>query len=141
MKQKKNSGRAQANYGQSRTLPELKNQKGVEPNLPAVAAIATVAAITSASTAATATTTAIAATAAAVAATASATTSTAARTFGLGTGFVDYQVPATEILTVQAGHCAVGIFIVGNFDEGEAARLAGETITNQTDCRGTYSHL
>jgi hypothetical protein len=141
LKQKKNAGRAQADYGQSRTLPELKNQKGGEPNLPAVAAIATVAAITSASTAATATTTAIAATAAAVAATTTATTTTATRTFGLGTSFVDYQVPATEILTVQAGHCAVSIFIVGNFDEGKTTRLAGETITNQTDCRGTYSHL
>jgi hypothetical protein len=112
LKQKKNAVRAQADYGQSRTLPELKNQKGGEPNLPAVAAIAAVAAITSASTAATATSTAIAATAAAIAATASAATTTATRTFCLGTGFVDYQVPATEILTVQTGNRAVGIFIV-----------------------------
>ena len=129
-------------FGRNNSAPEVKercyDKWGI---LPAVAAVTTVAAITAAP--------ATTATSAAIAPTASATTTAAitsaptatTRPLGLRTRFVDYQVPATEILTVQAGHRAVGIFIVGNFNEGKTTRLAGETITNQTDCRGTYSHL
>jgi hypothetical protein len=99
-------------------------------NLPAVAAIATVAAIAAAS--------ATAATSAAVAATASATTtaaitstpSAATRPLGLRTRFVDYQVPATEILTVEIGDRAIRFFIICDFDEGKTPRLAREPIPN-----------
>jgi hypothetical protein len=97
--------------------------------LPAIAAIATVSAITTATTAATTSTT-IAAAAAAIATAASPATATAARALGLRTGFIDDEIPATEVLTVEAIHRAIGVFIVGNFDESEAARLARETVTN-----------
>ncbi|HEV2101243.1 MAG TPA: hypothetical protein VGR58_00560 [Candidatus Acidoferrum sp.] len=98
--------------------------------LPAVAAVSTVAAI-SAAPATAATPAAIPATAspATTAAIASAPTA-AARTLGLRTRFIDYQVPATEILTVEIGDRAIGFFIIRNFDEGKTPRLAREPIPN-----------
>jgi len=103
-------------------------------NLPAVAAVSTVAAISAAPATAT--------TPAAIPATASAATTAAitsaptaaARTLGLGTRFIDYQVPATEILTVEIGDRAICFFIIRDFDEGKTPRLAREPIPNQVDC-------
>jgi hypothetical protein len=52
----------------------------------------------------------------------------------LRTRFIHYQVPATEILTVEIGDRAIRFFIIGNFDEGKTPRLAREPIPNQIDC-------
>jgi hypothetical protein len=118
--------------------------------LPAIAAIATAttvsAAITAASTAAAAasaatTTASTAATTIAAVATATTAIATAARALCLRTGFIDDEVPATKVLTVETIHGAVGVFVVGNFDESETARLAREAVTNQTDRRRADTHL
>jgi hypothetical protein len=88
--------------------------------LPAVAAVPTITAIT---TSAAATTTAFSAIAAASASTAtivSAATS-AAGAFGLRACFIDYEIPATKILTVQTVDRAIRIFIAVDFDEGETS--------------------
>jgi len=103
-------------------------------NLPAVAAVTTVAAITAAS-AATTTSATIAATASATTTAAIASAPTAAtRPLGLRTRFIHYQVPATKILTVEIGDRAIRFFIVRYFDEGKPPRLAREPIPNQIDC-------
>jgi hypothetical protein len=52
----------------------------------------------------------------------------------LWTRFIDYQVPATEILTVEIGDRAIRLFIIRNFNEGKTPRLAREPIPNQIDC-------
>src|SRR6266404_6834764 len=110
-------------------------------NLPAVAAVTTVAAITAAP-AATATSATIAATATAAPTPAIASAPTAAtRPLGLRTRFIDYQVPATEILTVEIGDRAIRFFIIRNFDEGKTPRLAREPIPNQIDCGRVYAYL
>jgi hypothetical protein len=111
-------------------------------NLPAVAAVTTVAAITAASAAATTTSATIAATATAATTPAIASAPTAAtRALGLRTRFIDYQVPATEILTVEIGDRAIRFFIIRNFDEGKTPRLAREPIPNQIDCGRVYAYL
>jgi hypothetical protein len=108
--------------------------------LPAVSAITAVATITSApaTTAAPATiaTTPAAATAAIAAAAAATTTA-----LGLRTRFVDHQVPAPEILTIEIGHRAIRFFIVRNFNEGETPRLTREAIANQIDRGRTDANL
>jgi hypothetical protein len=110
-------------------------------NLPAVAAVTTVAAITAAS-ATTTTSATIAATAPATTTAAIASAPTAAtRALGLRTRFIDYQVPATEILTVEIGDRAIRFFIIRNFDEGKTPRLAREPIPNQIDCGRVYPYL
>jgi hypothetical protein len=110
-------------------------------NLPAVAAVTTVAAITAAPATTTASAT-IATTATAAAAPAIASAPTAAtRPLGLRTRFIDYQVPATEILTVEIGDRAIRFFIIRNFDEGKTPRLAREPIPNQIDCGRVYAYL
>jgi hypothetical protein len=111
----------------------------VRRELPAVAAIAAVSTITAAPTAAATTITAVT-TAAATATTVAATTS-ATRSLGLRTGFVDDEVPATKVLTVQAGYGAIRVFIAGDFDEGKTTRLARKPVTDQTNCRGANSQL
>jgi hypothetical protein len=99
-------------------------------NLPAVAAVTTVPAITASSAATTASAT-IAATAAAATTAAIASAPTAAtRPLGLRARLIDYQVPATEILTVEIGDRAIRFFIIGNLDEGKTPRLAREPIPN-----------
>jgi hypothetical protein len=97
--------------------------------LPAIAAIAAVSAVPTISTASAAAAPTIAATSTTV----SATTSTATRAFRLRARFIDNQVPAAKILTVETGNRAVGIFIAADLDEGKAARLPREAIPNQTD--------
>jgi hypothetical protein len=112
--------------------PEARNRRDKEGRsaLPAVAAIASVAAIATTSAA---TPTAITATAT-TATTVAAAATTATGTFGLWTGFVDHEVAAAKVLAVKAVDGAFRIFVIGNFDEGEAARLTREAIANQTDC-------
>src|SRR6266481_5560015 len=111
-------------------------------NLPAVAAVTTVAAI-AAAPAATATSATIAATATAAPPPplSPAPTPAATRPLGLRTRFIDYQVPATEILTVEIGDRAIRFFIISNFDEGKTPRLAREPIPNQIDCGRVYAYL
>src|ERR1700758_4247016 len=119
-------------------------------NLPAVAAVTTVAAITAAPAATTASAT-VAATAATTTAPAmpapppapaiASTPTAATRALGLRTRFIDYQVPATEILTVEIGDRAIRLFIICDFDEGKTPRLAREPIPNQIDCGRVYAYL
>lgn len=118
-------------FGRNNSAPEVKEPSNDRWGiLPAVAAITTVAAITAAS-AATTTSATIAATASATTTTAIASaTTTTAGALGLGTRFIDYQVPATKILTVEIGDRAIRFFIIRNFDEGKAPRLAREPIPN-----------
>jgi len=104
------------------------------PAITAVSAVATITAtapIATIAAAATPSTTAAMSTATTAEATAPATTATALL---LRARFIDHQIAATEVLTVQRIHRAVGFFIVGNFDESKTARLSRETITNQIDC-------
>jgi hypothetical protein len=105
--------------------------------LPAIAAIATPTAATPAAAAAIATPAATATSTTAIAA----PPATAAGAFGLRTRFVNDQVPAPEILTIETRHGAIGVFIVGDLDEGETTRLSREAIPNQTDCGGIHTHL
>jgi hypothetical protein len=94
------------------------DKEGKEDQLPAVAAVAT---ITSISAAASTTTAAAVATASAATAAVPSATTTAAGAFRLRARFIDHKVPTTEVLTVEAIDRAIGVFIAGNFDEGEAA--------------------
>jgi hypothetical protein len=116
------------------------------PAIAAVAAISTAIAATPAATASASTTAAtVAATSAAVTSTTAATSAPAsaptAGTLGLRPGFVDHQVPSTEVLTVQGVDGAVRIFVIGYFNEGEATRLPCKAIADQIDTRGSYTDL
>ena len=99
-------------------------QRTVLPAIAAVAAISTTIAATPTATASAPTTTTVAATSAAVTPTTATTSAPAsaptAGTLGLRPGFVDHQVPSTEILTVQGVDSAVRIFVIGYFNKGEA---------------------
>jgi hypothetical protein len=97
--------------------------------LPAVAAIATVTAISAAPTAA-ASTAIPAPTTASSTAVAAASTASSTAALRLWTSFVDYQVPAAKILTVEIGNGAIRFFIVCDFDERESPRLPRESIPN-----------
>jgi hypothetical protein len=108
--------------------PGATNQKRVKEKLPAVAAVSTVPAIAAATTSTTATAIATSST------TIATTATTATRALCLRSSFIDDQVPAPEVLTVQGRNGAICVFIAGDFDEGEATRLTRETIANQTDC-------
>jgi hypothetical protein len=46
-------------------------------------------------------------------------------------GFVDDEVTPAEILTVEGIDGFLGVFIAGDFDESETARLAGEAVANE----------
>jgi hypothetical protein len=119
----------------------------LNPKLPAVAAISaitTAAAVPAIATASTttaapaptttpsaATTTTMATSAAISAATCAASAAaTRAGAFSLRPSFIDDQIPPAEVLTVQGINRTIGIFVVGNFNECEAARLPSKTITN-----------
>jgi hypothetical protein len=111
-------------------------------NLPAIAAVATVSAIASApATPATSASVAAAMPAASAAVTSTPAAASAATAFSLGASFVDDKVPAAEILAVEGVDGAVGVFVVGNLDEGETARLPGKTIANEIDTRGSNTDL
>src|SRR5208337_2917378 len=113
---------------------------GEKEKLPAVAAVAAITPVaTPATTPAAAITTPAATTSTTTAI--AATPTTATRALRLRPRFVDDKVPAPEVLTVQARHGAVGVFIVGDFDEGETSRLSREAIPNQADCGGIHTHL
>jgi len=75
----------------------------------------------------------------AVAAPAAATTTAAA--FGLGPRFIHHQIASTKVLAVHRINRAIGFFVIGDFDEGETARLSCKTIANQIYCRGIYTAL
>src|SRR5579883_43106 len=70
---------------------------------------------------------------------AAATAATAA--LSLRTRFVDHQVPAAEILPIESGDRAIGVFIVCNFDERKTPRLPREAIANQIDRGGAHAQL
>jgi hypothetical protein len=73
-----------------------------------------------------------AASAAVTTATAGATpTTTAATALGLGPRFVYNEVAPAEILPIQRVDRTIRIFVAIHFDEGETARLPGETIADQ----------
>jgi hypothetical protein len=129
-------------FGHKNSAPEVKERVNDKWGiLPAVAAVTTVAAITAAS-AATATSAAVSATASATTTAAITSAPTAAtRTLGLRTRFIHYQVPATEILTVEIGDRAIRFFIIRYFDERKTPRLAREPIPNQIDCGRVHPNL
>jgi hypothetical protein len=108
--------------------------------LPAVAAVATVAAI-SAAPAASASSAAIPAASAPASTAVAATSSAATAALGLRTRFVDHQVPAAEILTIEIGNRAIRVFIAGDLDERKTPRLARKPVANQIDCRRGDAHL
>jgi hypothetical protein len=90
-------------------------------NLEGLPAVTAVAAISAAST-----TTAMAAASTAAAATspaisAAAAPAASAATLSLRSRFVYHQVSPAEILSVKRVYGLVGVFVVGDFDEGEAA--------------------
>ena len=96
--------------------------------LPAIAAIATVSAVAAVPTAtsASAATAAMTAASAAVSA-ASATTAS----FSLRPRLVHYEITSAKILAVQSIDGAIRVFIAGNFDERETARLPGKTVPDE----------
>jgi len=110
--------------------------------LPAIATVAAISAAPATAAVAPATTpTAATAMAAAPAAISAAPAGTAASALCLGTCFIHDEVSPTEILTVQGVHRAIRIFVVGNFNEGEPARLPRKTVANQIDAGGSYTDL
>ena len=78
---------------------------------------------------------------AAVTTTPTTATTTTAAALSLWPSFVDYEIPATEILAVQGIDGAVGIFVGLHFDEGETTRLSRETVPNEIDTRGSNTDL
>jgi hypothetical protein len=103
--------------------------------LPAITTVAAATAVTtaaaSATTAMAATTTTAATASAAVPATTTPAPATAtAATLCLWTRFIHNEVSPAEILAIQGVDGAVCVFVIGNFDEREAARLSRETVTN-----------
>jgi hypothetical protein len=68
-------------------------------------------------------------------------TAPATAAFRLGTCLIHHQVSPAKILPVQGIDRTFRIFVCVHFHEGEAARLARETVTNEIDCRRGYSDL
>jgi hypothetical protein len=121
--------------------PEYEQEKeSRKEELPAIAAITAVTTITTTSAAAPTAISAITAASSTSAAISSATAS-ASGAFGLRTGFVDDEISATKVLTVQAGDGAIRVFIAGDFDERKPARLPCETVPDQTNRRWTDPQL
>ena len=112
----------------------------LKESLPTITAVSTVAAATAPAASAT-TATPMTAASAAITTTASATSTAPAATLSLRPGFIDYEVPPAEILTVQRVDRAVGVFVALHFHEGKAAGLSREAITNEIDTRGSYANL
>ena len=117
----------------------------LKESLPTITAVSTITAATApaavAASATTATPTTMTAATAAITTTASATSTAPAATLSLRPGFIDYEVPAAEILAVQRVDRAVGVFVTLHFREGKAAGLSREAITNEIDTRGSYANL
>jgi hypothetical protein len=55
---------------------------------------------------------------------------TAAAALCLGTCFIYHEVSPAKILTVQGVHRAIRVFVIGDFNEGEPARLSRKAIAN-----------
>ncbi len=107
--------------------------------LPAIAAVAAIsAAPATAAMAASPTSATAMATPSAAVPTAPAATSAA---LCLGTCFIYHEVSSAEILTVQGVHCAIRIFVISHFYEGEPARLSRKPVANQIDARGSHTDL
>jgi hypothetical protein len=124
---------------ESGTLKQIQfqNKKLAAEKLPAVAAIASAATVPASISTSISTPTASTASRTTIAAAATAAT----RALGLRTRFIDDKVSAAEILPVKTGDRTLSLFIVGDFDERKTARLTGETVTNQTDCRRIHTSL
>jgi hypothetical protein len=86
---------------------------------------------TAAGTSAAATTTE--ATASTAAAAKAASTTAARSTLGFGSGFVDGEVAAIKVATVQLLHCGFGFAVIRHFDERKAARLSGIAVAHDVD--------
>jgi hypothetical protein len=97
--------------------------------LPAIAAIATVSAVAAVPTATSASAAATAAMTAASAAVSAASATTAS--FSLRPRLVHYEITSAKILAVQSIDGAIRVFIAGNFDERETARLPGKTVPDE----------
>ena len=69
------------------------------------------------------------------------TTTPAAATLPKRARFVYDPGPTQEALAVQRGDGAIGLFIVGDFHEAEAARLSREAIADQGDALGFHTCL
>ncbi len=65
---------------------------------------------------------------------------TTAAALCLGTRFVHHEVPPAEILAVQRVDGAVRVFVVGDFDKREPARLPRETVTNKIYTGGSHEN-
>jgi hypothetical protein len=89
-------------------------------NLEGLPAVAAVAAISAASTTTAMAAASTSAAAASPAISAAASTSAAA-TLSLRSRFVYHQVSPAEILSVKRVYGLISVFVVGDFDEGEAA--------------------
>jgi hypothetical protein len=83
--------------------------------------------------AATAAATAISPTSTAVPPTAAVAAPASAATTFARTRFIDDNVAAHQILTIERLHRASGLFVIGHFDETKAAKLPGGLISNQRD--------
>jgi hypothetical protein len=86
---------------------------------------------TAAGTATAAPTTAAATITAAIAASTTAAATT--RPIGLGTSFVDSEIPASQVGAIQSFHCLVRRLIIGHLDEGEASGLSAVAVGNDAD--------
>lgn len=121
-------------------LPAPAATAAVTTAIATVPAAATTAPTTAAGSSATTTPGSPAATAAVAtspAATAATRPAATAATFTRGTRFIDNDIAAHEIVTIQSLDGAVGFFVAIDLDEPEPARLARKTVTHQGDiCRG-----
>jgi hypothetical protein len=109
--------------------------------LPAVAAISTVATISAIASTTTAAASTTVTAAAATTTSAETTASSTAATLLLRTSFVDNEITAAEVLAVHGIDGAIRFLVVGDFDESKTARLTCETIANEIDCRGIDASL
>jgi hypothetical protein len=106
-------------------------------SLPAIAAVAAI----SPAPASTATTIPAAPTSSAPASTAAITAPAATAALCLGTRFIYNEVPSAKILAIQRIDGAVRVFVVGDLDEGETARLPRKTIADEIHSRGSHTDL
>jgi hypothetical protein len=101
-----------------RHLLDLSAARNNLKGLPAVAAVAAISAASTTTAMAAASTTAATASPAISAATAPTAATT---TLSLRPRFIHDEISPAEILSVKRVYGLVGVFIVGHFDEGEAA--------------------
>jgi hypothetical protein len=104
-----------------------------------VTATAASASTTPTAGSAAAATTAITATPAA--ASAGSATAASAATFTRGSSFVDDNIAAHEIVSVQTLNGALGFLVAVNLDKPESARLPRKTVAHQSDIRRGDSRL